>query len=117
MKNLDRTSNLQPRTINVQQVHSLNVQRSKLLYPQAWQDITKSYGQPAFYSEVGLHGRYTLQMKVPFQLGADGVAVVSYGKPEFYLHEVESIEELGDGRLQIRSAKDSARHLRFGSNE
>lgn len=87
------------------------------LYPQAWQDITKSYGRPAFYSEVGLHGRYSLQMKVPVQVGTDGVTVVSYDKPEFYLHEVESIEALGDGRIQINSAKDSARHLRFGPNE
>ena len=42
---------------------------------------------------------------------------MSFGKPEFYLHEIESIEDLGDGRIQINSAKDHARHLRFGSNE
>jgi len=87
------------------------------LYPQGWQDLTKRYGAFDYYSEVGLHKRYMLQMTVPFQTGPDGVSIASFGRPEFYLCEYVSVERGEGGTLDMKTTSKPEGHLRFGSNE
>jgi hypothetical protein len=65
------------------------------VFPQAEHLIsyyTGDMGPPTWHSAVGLHGRYVLAVEVPITFDWTRRHVRSYGKPKFYLREVEKIE-------------------------
>jgi hypothetical protein len=74
------------------------------LYPKSKEFIsyfTGDSGKPKWNSEVGLYGRYTLTMQFPITISKSQTHSSQAGDPRFYLHEVESIEKMSDGRFHI----------------
>jgi len=84
-------------------------------FPEAAPDVYGSRDEFQFGSDVGIHSRYVLSLRVPFTTAADRVSVVSYGRPEFSLAEVSHVDRLPDGRLSTGFLP--AREFRFGPKE
>jgi hypothetical protein len=86
------------------------------LYPRARVSYVYFAGpEPGYNLEADLFERYELLMQLPVEFDSSGKKVTGYGEPKFYLHEVESVERLADGRSST-SYRGSSQRV-FGSAE
>lgn len=73
-------------------------------------------GPKMWNTEVFFGGRYTLTMQVDVEIDYKAKTITKVvGEPKFYLHEVQNIQILPDGRAS--SSYNSRNEKRFGSAE
>ena len=78
------------------------------LYPKTAEAITyftEEHGKPAWRSEVLIYERYCLSMRFPITLSASRTHSSRAGEPEFFLAEVESVEQRSDGQVYVTYGK------------
>jgi hypothetical protein len=94
------------------------VQAFQRLFPSSDHFIsyfTGEKGQPRWNSKAALHGRYVLAMQFDITIDRSAAQVAAISPARFYLVEIDSINPLADGRVEI--SYKSASQRKFGERE